>query len=159
MLIGELIEKLKLMQNSIFPGKLQMTYPSKGYHVKSKWFSGDESQIPNAGKNGVYIYTKPDDEILYIGKGAYSSTGGIGCRSCAHLGKAQRDSEVIFPNHQWVNDNDVDPAIKSIIERGDFHIWTVPIEPKYFVPLVEVYLQTAYFDMNKGNPLLNRRIG
>ena len=156
-LINQLTEKLEMLKNSIFPHNFQMSGPFR-YHVKNKGFSESEAQIPGSANNGVYIYTTTDNEILYIGKGEYSSGGGIGMRSCAHLGMPNRGSKVMFPNHQWVNEH-VDPTIKNLIERGDFCIWTFPIEPNHFVSFVEVYFQTIYFDLFKSYPTLNKRIG
>lgn len=155
--LDQLFMKLDELK-TLFPGKINFDNPSL-YDVKTKWFSTDEAQIPNAIENGVYIYTSIENEVLYIGKGEYSSGGGIGYRSCSHLGRAVRDADEMFPNHQWTADKDVKDSIKNCITKGNFYIWTLPIKPAHFISLVEVYLQTAYHDHYTNLPPLNKKIG
>jgi hypothetical protein len=157
MSFNQLVEHLTILETHVFPGKLKI----KGhfhYHVRNRWFSNSEAQIPYSASNGVYVYTSMDNEVLYIGKGEYSSGGGIGHRSCSHIGSAKRDSEKMFPNHQWVDD-DIDPMIKDSIAKGEFNIQTIPISPDHFVSFVEVYMQTLYFDKCNSHPPLNKKIG
>ena len=142
------------------------TEVSKSYDVKNHWFDNDKkiSTIPYAERNGIYIYTKRDEEILYIGKGEYDSGGGIGFQSCSHLGAATRNSEVMFENHQWKNetpdkDKEEMEEIKRIIATGDFLIWTIPVKPEHFTSLIEVYLQTFCIYISGELPKLNKRIG
>ena len=129
------------------------------YNVKKWWFSEMESQIPQADQNGIYIYTDMNEAVLYIGKGEYHSKGGIGYRSCAHLGSVNKDSEEMFLNHQWIDDPVVNLGIKELIGKGNFLIWTLPIDPDYFISLAEVFLQTIYRQLNDKNPPLNKKIG
>jgi hypothetical protein len=154
LLVDQLVAQLDLLKNVVFPGKLVLGGPHP-YHVKQEW----NTQIPEAESNGIYIYTTVGKEVLYIGKGEYSSGGGIGNRSCAHLGRAVRNSEEMFPNHQWAKDGTVDETISNLLLRGDFLLWTLRVEPAHFVSLVEVYLQTVYEDSCRTRPMLNKRIG
>ena len=137
---------------------MQTSGPFK-YEVKEQWFSKIDAKIPGAERNGIYIYATSDDKILYIGKGEFDGGGGIGYRACAHLGSVDRDSEIMFPNHQWVNETLVSQKIKDCIGRGNFYIWTLTIEPCHFVSLVEVYFQTLYREKCGKLPELNKKIG
>jgi hypothetical protein len=154
LILDQIPSYLSKLNLTLFSGNIKIGEMS-AYNVREHWFN---IEIPNAGKNGIYIYASFEKEILYIGKAEYSSSGGIGYRSCAHLGSAQKDSDRMFPYHQWAN-ADIDQHIKDIIEKGEFHIWTLPISPPYFISLIETFLQTLYFDLHEKHPPLNKKIG
>lgn len=134
---------------------------SDPYHVKSRWFQQDDSaRVPFATENGVYIYSVVGGEILYIGKGEREGKGGIGYRSCAHLGAAQRDNALMFPFHQWSSaDYVVSEETKTLIATGNFEITTIKVVPEYCTALIEVFLQTYIKNKCEELPVLNLRIG
>lgn len=98
-------------------------------------------------------------EIWYIGKGEHESGGGIGQRCCsAHLGKAERDGDSIFPNHQWAT-QPIKGAINDALKSGHFLVQTIKVGKKGCCSLVEVTLQTICL-LNDGHlPPLNNKIG
>jgi len=126
------------------------------YDVKKQWVS---DYIPYGNNNGIYFYTKMDEEILYIGKGEYTSKHGLSYRVCSHLGSVNRDSDEMFKYHQWADDETISTSIKQSLKNGDFLVWTLPVEPDYLTSLVEVYLQSFYRHINNCLPPLNKRIG
>ena len=128
------------------------------YSVRERWFSSDD-QIPNAEKNGLYLYVSTKDEVWYIGKGEYANGGGIGYRSCSHLGEPHRHQESLFPYHEWADDESVEPSIRASLSRGLFKIVTIAGTPSFYSSLIEVFLQTAYFKTHQRLPPLNKRIG
>ena len=165
--INQVSQALASLKSVEFLKNIEMKV-SDPYDVKKQWFSTDkdESHINKAECDGIYIYAKRDGTILYIGKGEYSSDGGIGYRACAHLGAATRNSEIMFENHQWKNETPLDDKekeemeeIKKTIAAGDFLIWTIPVKPDHFTSLIEVYLQTLCIVISEKLPKLNKRIG
>lgn len=130
------------------------------YDVAGNWFGPDDvSSIPLAGCNGVYVYTSPGGEIWYVGKGEHKAGGGIGKRCCsAHLGKAERDQELRFPNHDWAAEP-IDAQINDSLKRGRFLIHTINVEPDACCSLVEVTLQTMCLLKDDRLPPLNNKIG
>lgn len=156
--IDRLLQALENLMALEIMKKVTIEGPFK-YDVKKQWFSDSESHIPKAECNGIYFYTKKNGEVLYIGKGEYSDKGGIGHRSCSHLGASNRGSSNMFPFHEWVDNEKIKTDIRGLIANGDFFIWTLPVEPGYFASLIEIYLQTSFKQMNAVLPPLNMKIG
>lgn len=129
------------------------------FQVKQRWFTQDESQIPNAGSNGIYIYSSVNGDVLYIGKSVRATGDGIGHQSCLHLGSAKKGGELMFPGHDWVEDSEISSEVRDLIGSGNFVIWTIPISPNHFVSLTEVFLQTVYFDSCNAHAPLNKKFG
>jgi hypothetical protein len=158
--VNEVWEALEVFAGSqnLIQFKVEISDP---YHAKSRWFQQDDSaRIPFATENGVYIYSAVGGEILYIGKGEREGKGGIGYRSCAHLGPAQRDHELMFPFHQWAPAfYNVPEEKKNLIATGNFEITAIKVVPDFCTSLVEVFLQTYTQDKYGALPALNMRIG
>jgi hypothetical protein len=158
MLLHSLLENLDQLK-SISLTKGMVIGEPQYFTVRKRWFSSDD-RIPDAEKNGLYLYVSENFDVWYIGKGQYKSGGGIGYRSCSHLGKSYRDQEEMFPYHEWAKDELVEQAIRESLSRGHFQIVTIVVEPIIFISLLETFLQTAYKLASKNElPPLNKRIG
>lgn len=156
MKIGELVRNLQEFSrfDKRFITLKSISVSADRYQPKLDW----NRQIPNADENGIYIYTNLEDEVLYIGKGEFANGGGIGTRSCSHVG-ARQEGEIMFGNHDWKNDGSVDQSVKDGIAKGEFLMRTIVVEPCTYSSLVEVYLQTVYYMTHSNHPPLNKRFG
>ncbi len=137
---------------------IKLTF-GESYHPQRQWFDSGNDEIPLAGYNGVYLYTSLEGDVWYIGKGRQDAGGGIGKRSCSHLGKAGREGEFLFPHHQWVGETEIDEDIILLLKKGDFHIRTIRVEPDKCSKLIEVVLQISGPREDDKWPPLNKKIG
>lgn len=130
------------------------------YDTARNWFGpDDDAGIPLSDCNGVYVYTSLDSEIWYVGKGEHEDGAGIGKRCCsAHLGKAEREQDIMFPNHEWTAEP-IDAKINDSLKRGRFLIHTIKVEPDACCSLAEVTLQTMCLLKDGCLPPLNKKIG
>jgi hypothetical protein len=139
--------------------EVRLKFSGQRYAVAEGWANRDT--IPQAEENGVYLYVSEDDEVWLIGKGQQRGGGGIGRRSCSHLGAYQRDKAVLFPYHDWRDDDvrEVPGSVKASIASGAFSIATIAVTPDWYSSLVEVLAQTMVAAECGGEPpVLNRRI-
>ncbi len=148
------LQKFQKNSKNFFP-KLTISF-SEHYAVKEKWST---QQIPFSDDNGLYFYVSKEDEIWYIGKGEFTNGGGIGNRSCSHLGLFAKGKENLFPFHQWINDVKVSKDIKENLSQGNFEIVTLQIIPAFFCSLIEVVSITLVAQSDKKLPALNKKIG
>jgi hypothetical protein len=158
MLFQRLLESLDQLKGLDVTKALVVGEP-QFFAVRDRWFSPDD-RIPGGEKNGLYFYVSNGGDVWYIGKGNFRNGGGIGYRSCSHLGKPERSRMEMFPYHEWAKDASVEQAIRESLSAGSFHIVTLVVEPASLIPLLETFLQTAYL-IASGDalPPLNRRVG
>ncbi len=153
----EILEKLT-DQHWVF-ADLKMEF-GESYHPRTRWFGPDKATyIPKGKANGIYLYTSLDDEIWYIGKAAQKADGGLGRRTCAHLGKPDRGVEDMFPRHEWVGYLQEHPDIEQALTKGDFHIRTITVAPVSLCSLLEEFLQTCCLIKDDRLPPLNVKVG
>jgi hypothetical protein len=121
---------------------------SDKFYVKDQWFAKKPLNfVPNSDKPGLYFFTSLSGEVWYIGKGNQKTDGGIGRRIWEHLNKPSKsqDGYPTFPYHQWKENYEkttINPETKSLIEIGDFLVYTIEINPPDYVELFEIYLLT-----------------
>ena len=128
-------------------------------NVKREIENDLNSEIEGGRKNGIYVYASIDGKVLYIGRGNYASNDGIGHRTWKHLGSRNYQSKTEpYPNHQWVNDDKVEEKIKDIIAGGAITMSAFPVNPNYFIPLIERYLLTMHMHLNDALPPLNKEL-
>jgi len=127
--------------------------------VKSEIENGLNSEIEGGRKNGVYVYSSLDGQVLYIGRGNRALGHGIGHRTWSHLGPRNHQSKTEpYPNHDWVNDDNVEENIKGLIAGGAICMSAFPISLNHFIPLIERYLLTMHVHLFDALPPLNKEL-
>ena len=100
--------------------------------------------------SGIYIFIAEDGTVLYIGK---AGENNVGDRIWDHIKTPEpsdREGWVIFPKNKFNSD---------IIREGKAKVGIFEVEPSTYSSLVEVYLQTIFFEHIGQLPKLNSRLG
>lgn len=126
---------------------------SDAYDVRSRW----DSKIPFADDNGIYFYIGPDGIVLYVGKADRSDGGGIGTEASRWVQPYNPVGAVMFPQHHWCNDPEVEDSVKSCIANGNFSIVTVKVEPSSIARYLEHLMILTCKMIDGDRPALNKR--
>jgi len=153
----DLLEELDELQRMLNPRR-----PFREFWVESGLAYCPRTQwgqvIPLAGENGIYLYVSDEDDVWYIGKGVQRGRGGIGRRTCAHLGPYKRVTDQCFPGHHWRTDDRVADHVRIALSNGRFKILTAKVTPDKASSVVEALLLWICFATDGQLPPLNRRM-
>ena len=139
---------------------VEVTFPFEGRTTPI----GDWSDRGNMGmvvtgdgiglKSGVYIFAKPDGEVIYIGKAA-----SLHQRVWGHVQTPEtlEDGRKIFPKQGFHCENSREEI--ELIKSGEALLGVITVSDSDLVSLIEVYLHTKHIKKCGKLPALNKQIG
>ena len=108
-------------------------------------------------KSGVYFFSSPEGEIIYIGK---ATKNNLHHRVWDHVKtpRVAQDGQRTFPLHGFrESSHALEQA--ACIQGGNAQLGVVTISDPDLVSLIEVYLHTLHVKTHGRLPALNKKIG
>ncbi len=128
---------------------------------------GDWSDLANLGmvvtgdgignRTGLYFFTTPDGEIVYIGK---ATTNNLHHRIWDHLRRPEvlEDGRRMFPRHIFGGHAEAEPHEDDVL-NGRLRLGIAALSNPEFVTLAEKHLQNLYKKQHGRLPAFNKRVG
>lgn len=124
----------------------------------SSWYSDWRNHVPQEG-SGVYLFVRPNGEVIYIGKADNASFGTEIWGKMRKPG-ADEDGTPEFDQCKFLADYyDAEDDVLEELRRGDVRFAVATVTPSDLTSTVETFLQAKCCIEGGGLPAFNLRIG